>query len=118
MNDRRTGPGRDNQKRIAAVFISLKKAGRRGTYLSVLMAHANGRLDAELQIRTLSHLHYLLFGWTKRSRNTWVGGYLRPVIESVPGTPKNSRYVRLKTGVRKGDLDRAVRHRRGGARDS
>jgi hypothetical protein len=92
------------EKRIAAVYRSPKKAGNRGTYLSELMMRANDELPDELQIRSLSHLHFLLFGWPKKPKQALVGGYLRSVIKLVPRMPKNVMFVRLKEGVRKGDL--------------
>ena len=93
--------------RIAALYESLKKAGRHGAYLSALLQAANEGLPENQQIRSLSHLHFLLFGWPKKPTNVQVGGYLSNAIEPVPGTPRNVTYVRLKPGVRK----RSLRHR-------
>jgi hypothetical protein len=93
--------------RASALYDSLKRAGRRGTYLSALLQAANERLPESHQIRSLSHLHFLLFGWPKRPSNVHVGGYLSGAVEAVPGTPRNVTYIRLKPGVRK----RSLRHR-------
>lgn len=101
---RRIGPTAVTEERIAVIYRSLKKAGRRGTYLSELLKRANEQLEPELQIRSLSHLHFLLFGWPKGPRSTIVGGYFRKAIERVPSTPKNATFVRLRAGVRKRDV--------------
>jgi hypothetical protein len=98
---RRSGPTADTQRRISAIYDSLKKSGRRGVFLSELIERANERLDEGQKVRSLSHLHFLLFGWPARDRQAEVGGYLHTAIEPVPGTPQNVRYIRLRAGVRK-----------------
>jgi hypothetical protein len=104
MKRRKPGPGAESQIRVSALYDSLKKAGRRGTYLSALLQAANERLPENQQIRSLSHLHFLLFGWPKKPTSVQVGGYLAGAVEAVPGTPRNVTYIRLKPGVRKKDV--------------
>jgi hypothetical protein len=104
-----TGPCVENLKRVGALFDALKQAGRRGTFMSALMASANASLEERIRIRNLPYLHFLVFGRTKSRTGTHVGGYLSGIIEPVPGAPANARFLRLKPRANKRALMRELK---------